>query len=275
MKILKLLENGKINAEEAERLISAVSGQSRKGGFYVPPPQKPPKMPKDFVRRIEIIPDQVGQAISAAFGSVGSNAGRKTFPDAKEFAIKVVSGNLEIAPGGDEIAFDGAAWPMKSSMENDRLVINAINTNAVLEVPEDIEGIVNAVSADVSAKGLRAKIQIEQVSGDVAVENCTGDWKIATISGDVEIEEFTGNLLVRSRNGDISLTIAGPGEYTADTISGDIEVGYPDGYVVEMNAKSREGVVDLAENRESTEITKEGKISLTLKSVNGDITIRE
>ncbi len=275
MKILKLLENGKINAEEAERLISAVSGQSRKGGFYVPPPQKPPKMPKDFVRRIEIIPDQVGQAISAAFGSVGSNAGRKTFPDAKEFAIKVVSGNLEIAPGGDEIAFDGAAWPMKSSMENDRLVINAINTNAVLEVPEDIEGIVNAVSADVSAKGLRAKIQIEQVSGDVAVENCTGDWKIATISGDVDIEEFTGNLLVRSRNGDISLTIAGPGEYTADTISGDIEVGYPDGYVVEMNAKSREGVVDLAENRESTEITKEGKISLTLKSVNGDITIRE
>lgn len=275
MKILKLLENGKINAEEAERLISAVSGQSRKTGFYVPPPQKPPKMPKDFVRRIEIIPDQVGQAISAAFGSIGSNAGRKNFPDAKEFSIKVVSGNLEIAQGGDEIAFDGAAWPMKSSMENDRLVINAINANAVLEIPEGTEGVVNAVSADVSAKGIRANIQIEQVSGAVEIEKCSGEWKIATVSGDVNIEDFSGILHARSRNGDISLTIAGPGEYTADTISGDIEVGYPDGYVVEMNAKSREGVVDLAENRESTDITKEGKISLILKSVNGNIKIIE
>ncbi len=275
MKVLKLLETGKINAEEAERLISAVSGQSKKGGFYVPPPQKPPKMPKEFVRKIEIIPDQIGQAISAAFGSMGSNAGRTTFPNAKEFAVKVVSGNLEIVPGKDEIAFDGAAWPMKTAMENDRLVINSINTNATLEIPSGINGTASAVSADVRARGIEGEMRIEQVSGEVSIEECSGDWKIVTVSGDVQVDNFEGKLHARSRNGDISMNITGPGEYIIDTITGDIEVGYPDGYAVEVNAKSREGVVDLAENRESTEITKEGKISLILKSVNGNITITE
>ena len=275
MKVLKLLENGKINAEEAERLISAVSGQSRKTGFYVPPPQKPPKMPKDFVRKIEIIPDQIGQAISAAFGSMGSNAGRTTFPDAKEFAIKVVSGNLDIVPGEDEIAFDGAAWPMKTAMENDLLSINSINTNGTLSIPAGIGGTASAVSADVRAKGIDGELRIEQVSGDVRLENCSGEWKIVTVSGDVKIESFSGKMHARSRNGDISLKITGPGEYIVDTITGDIEVGYPDGYAIEMNAKSREGIVDLAENRVSTVVTKEGKISLILKSVNGNIKIIE
>lgn len=275
MKILKLLENGKVSAEEAERLISAVSGQSKKSGFYVPPPQKPPKMPKEFVRKIEIIPDQIGQAISAAFGSMGSNAGRKSFPDAKEFAIKVVSGNLELIEGTDEIVFDGAAWPMKSAMENDRLVINSINTNATLEIPKGIVGIASAVSADIRASNIDSNIQIEQVSGDIQIENCKGEWKVVTVSGDVDIDGFSGKLHCRSRNGDIELNIDGPGEYTVDTITGDIEVSYPDGFAIEMNANSREGEVKIPESKTSTELSQKGKIKLLLKSVNGDINIKQ
>ncbi len=275
MKILKLLEHGKVSAEEAERLISAVSGKKQESGFYVPPAQKPPKMPKEFVRKIEIIPDQIGQAISAAFGSMGSNAGRKSFPDAKEFAIKVVSGRLDLIKGESEIVFDGAAWPMKSAMENDRLIINSINTNATLEIPKDIVGTASAVSADVHATGIESDIQLEQVSGDIEIENCSGDWKVVTVSGDVDIEGFSGKLHCRSRNGDIELNIGGPGEYTVDTITGDIEVSYPAGFAIEMNANSREGEVKIPESKTSTEVGEKGKIKLLLKSVNGDIKIKE
>jgi len=44
-RILKLLEDGKINSEEAERLINAVSGKKQQG-FFVP---APPKIPKEFL----------------------------------------------------------------------------------------------------------------------------------------------------------------------------------------------------------------------------------
>jgi len=275
MKILKLLEDGKVSAEEAQSLISAVSGKKQEGGFYVPPAPKAPKMPKEFVRKIEIIPDQIGQAISAAFGSMGSNAGRTIFPGAKEFAIKVVSGNLELIKGADEIVFDGAAWPMKSAMENDRLVINSINTNGSLEIPAGAKGVASAVSADIRASDIDSNIQLEQVSGDIQIEKCKGDWKIVTVSGDIVIDDFSGKLHCRSRNGDIELDINGSGEYTVDTITGDIEVGYPDGFAIEMNAKSREGEVKIPENKTSTEVSEKGKIKLLLKSVNGDIKIKE
>lgn len=275
MKILKLLENGKVSAEEAERLISAVSGRKQGSGFYVPPPQKPPKMPKEFVRKIEIIPDQIGQAISAAFGSMGSNTGRKSFPDAKEFEIKVVSGKLGLIKGEDEIVIDGAAWPMKTAVENDRLIINSINTNANLEIPKGIVGIASVVSADLHAKGIESDIQLEQVSGDIEIENCSGNWKVVTVSGDVDIDGFSGKLHCRSRNGDIELDISGPGEYTVNTITGDIKVSYPDGFAIEMNANSREGEVEIPESKTSTEVGEKGKIKLLLKSVNGDIKIKE
>jgi len=276
-KILKLLENGKINSEEAERLITAVSANKNPRGFFVPSPPNPPKMQKEFVRRIETIPDQVGQAITTAFGTMGSTMGRKTFPDVKKFAIKVVSGRLGIAPGESEITFDGTAWPLKTRVEDGKLEINAVNTNATIEIPTGIGGSISGVSADIQAKDLIGEISMEQVSGDTRIERCGGDWKVITVSGDIEIDDFKGNFYGRSRNGDIEMAISGEGEYELDTISGDVEVEVPTDYKIILNVKSRDGDVDLPEGFTETgvETGESGTIKLSIRSINGDIEVNQ
>jgi DUF4097 and DUF4098 domain-containing protein YvlB len=272
-KILALLETGKINADEAERLISAVSKNEEKDFFHIRPP-KTPKIPKDVMDHIGSIPDQVGQALSAAFGSFSGSSGRQTFPDARKLDLHVVNGHINLVKGDAGITIEGMAWPLKTKVENETLFINSVSANVTIEIPTDTEAFVKVVNADINADGIAGKIKIESVNPDIELANCQGVWEIRTVNGDVECADIAGKFSIYTRNGDVELEISGSGEFNVETFDGDIEVTVPESFPLNINAKSDQGDVEIADELGKRESDKsKTPVVVNAKSVNGDIEI--
>ena len=269
MRILKLLEDGKINSEEAERLIGAMNEKGPRG-FYVP---VPPKMPKEFLDKMENIPEQIGRAVSTAFGAMGANGGKRIFRGMKKIEIKVVSGDIEIVPSEEDITIDGSAWPMKSNIEDETLLIKCVNGDFTAELPNDLEGRISLVSADLSARDLRGNIQLQDISGDIELDSCSGEWDIRSVSGDVEGRGLTGRFGIKTKSADVDLDISDEGKFDIETISGDIEITIPEGSKVSINVASEKGEVNIPENLEGDVEPEKADIVISARSERGDIII--
>ena len=269
MRILKLLEDGKINAEEAERLIGAMD-EKKPRGFYVP---VPPKMSKEFLDKMENIPEQIGRAVSTAFGAVGPSEGKRTFRGAKNIQLKVVSGDIEIVPSEGDIAIDGSAWPMKTAVDGDLLVANLVNADMIAQIPDGAQAKISVVSADLRAERINGEMQIEAVSGDIELRQCKGSWSIRSVSGDVDLQEMVGRIEVATKSGDIDVDISEGSSYVLETTNGNIEVTIPEGSKVIINAASEKGEVSIPENIEGDVEPEKADITISALSESGDITI--
>ena len=271
MRILKLLENGKINSEEAEKLIGAVSNK-KPHGFYVP---NPPKIPKEFMIKMETIPEQIGQAVSAAFGSVGQSAGKKIFHGAKDIKLKVVSGQIDLKPSDSGVTIDGVAWPMRTMVEKELLIVDTVNADMIAGIPEGANATISLVSADLHAKKIIGEVKIEGVSSDIEIESCSGLWNIRSISGDVNIRGITGQIAVATKAGDIEVDISGKGGYLLKTIRGDIDIEVPKDIVVSLDVSSDEGKISIPEQLENAKNVnpEEADITISARSESGDINI--
>jgi len=281
MRILQMLEAGKISAEEAERLIAAVSGQERRHGFFVP---KQPKIPKEVMMRIETIPEQVGKAVSAAVGSMGESSVRNTYPGIKKLDMKAANGTLELVRSDGDLAIDGSTLFSNIRQEGDRLDIRTVTADVVLEMPDNIEANFKLANADLSAKEVIGKIRINAASADTEIDDCSGRWEINSITGDIEAKSVSGKFDIDTRHGDTELEISGPGEYTIRSVEGDIGIRIPENIPVTGSAKTLNGEIDLSgefERKSETtntvifERSGEGEsIKLSLVTDNGDIEIK-
>jgi len=271
MRILKLLENGKINSEEAEKLIGAVSNR-KPHGFYVP---TPPKIPKEFMIKMETIPEQIGQAVSAAFGSVGQSAGKKIFHGAKDLKLKIVSGKIDLKPSDSGMTIDGVAWPMRTMIEKELLIVDTVNADMIAGIPEGANAKISLVSADLHAEGIVGEVKIDGVSSDVEIESCSGSWNVRSISGYIDMKGMTGQIAVATKTGDIEVDIPGKGGYLLKTIRGDIDIEVPQDLVVSLDISSAKGEITIPEQLESAKDVdpEEADITITARCESGDINI--
>lgn len=113
-----------------------------------------------------------------------------------------------------------------------------------------------ATSGDIETTHLITnEMKIETVSGDVESSKIEGQIEISTVSGDIEIDDFNilGDSKIKSTSGDIDIHFNQNAscKLSADSVSGDIR--FP-------NAES---------------IVGDGKYSLSLKTVSGDIKVKK
>ena len=97
-RILKLLEDGKITADQAARLIEALKPRSFEPGFIPPIPPLPPLSRRRNLKELERIPDIVAHAVASAMktGIESGDEGRQVFPDKAALSVKGVSGDVEV-----------------------------------------------------------------------------------------------------------------------------------------------------------------------------------
>jgi DUF4097 and DUF4098 domain-containing protein YvlB len=152
IQILKLLEEGKINAEEAERLLEAV-GKSSSGE-------------KGTRQKIWTSIEGLPKVISAALGNSFSESAETEFhkyPGKKKVKFKGISGNLEIE-GADteriEIQKDGFA---KIKEMDDSVAIKALSGNVKMTVPKMIDLEIAGISGDIDVTNIQGKLEIESV----------------------------------------------------------------------------------------------------------------
>ncbi|MGH7562080.1 MAG: DUF4097 family beta strand repeat-containing protein [Gemmatimonadales bacterium] len=144
---------------------------------------------------------------------------------------------------------------------------NDTNVHWTIRVPQGVRFAGRTVNGDVSARGLTAFAEARSVNGSITVE--TTSWaEASTVNGSIEARlgraNWTGDLEFSSVNGSITITLpdAVDLEVDASTVNGGMTTDFP------LTVKGRWGP-----RRMSGTIGQGGR-SLSLSSVNGDMTLR-
>jgi DUF4097 and DUF4098 domain-containing protein YvlB len=222
MRILKLLEEGKINADEAARLLEALSlsetRERRKHRVWT---------------SIEAIPDRIASAINHSFATTFHDSASKEelqFSMKKAISFNGISGDLEIV-GEDRdniiINKDGFA---KITESDGTLEIKALSGDVRITTPRTTDVTIKGISGDLMLSGLDNETHIASVSGDIQGTELSGTFIGDFVSGDVDLAyDHIQNMTIKSKSGDIVLRLKKEAQVALDiaTGSGSIECALP------------------------------------------------
>ena len=197
LRILTLLEEGKINAEEAERLLEAVgrAGSSERAGR------------QGLWTSLEGLPRVISAALGDAFSETAEAAVR-AYPAKKAIVFKSISGDIEVQGSDAETTTIEKDGFVRIKEHDDSIKITALNGNVKITVPAKTDLAVASVSGDVTLSGINGNIDIESVSGDVTGSKLAGSLKAETVSGDLDLDyAAVDKMKIKSKTGDVALRL--------------------------------------------------------------------
>lgn len=198
LRILKLVEEGKIKADEAERLLQALNeGEGRKRGHHA----------WGFWNSMESIPDIIGASMAGSFHNA-SGKEKMNYPRKKRIAFRGLSGDIDIQGEDTEEIYvekDGIA---KISEDGNTLVIKAVSGDLKIKAPRETDIELKGVSGDLDLRNLSGRIDISSVSGDITGKGLSGSFLGDFVSGDIELEYDTVERIeIKSKSGDIEIRL--------------------------------------------------------------------
>jgi DUF4097 and DUF4098 domain-containing protein YvlB len=228
-RILKLLEDGKITAQEAEKLLLAIKHQA------------PHEVSRDDIRsrmqRFGLhagrrMPELVTQVVSDALEDGLDSAVRKQrfeFESKGKLMLRNVSGDTEIE-GWDRpsVRFarnEGGLW--KANEREGMIMAKVLSGDLKVKVPFHTQVIANTVSGNVEMKNVNGKTEIKSVSGDIELRNLKGSLDLSTTSGDIRIRDLEGKCHILTVSGDVDLGFRSELSGHVETKSGDVRVWVP------------------------------------------------
>lgn len=196
LQILKLLEDGKITAEEAERLLQAVS-------------QAGPREKKNQHKvwsSLEGIPKVIKAALGNAFADAAEESHQ--YKRKKKIRFKGISGNLDITgteANGIDIQKDGFA---KVKELEDIIIIKALSGNVRINTPKKTELSIAGISGNIDVSDIAADLEIESVSGEVTGKELSGSMHGEIVSGnmDLDYKDFE-KIVIRAKSGNVILRL--------------------------------------------------------------------
>ncbi len=218
LRILKLLEDGKINADEAARLLEALSHSEG----------KEKRTRNRFWSSFESIPEVIATAISSSFNGAFSKE-TLSFVKKEKIIFKGISGDVEIL--GDvsdtiNIEKDGFA---KIVERDNLLMIKAISGSLKMRTPVQTDFAIKGVSGDIKISQLDSTLEIASVSGNIVGRELSGSFIGDFVSGDVELDfRRFDKIQIKSKSGDITLWLDKDVEAAIDieTESGNISCDF-------------------------------------------------
>ena len=205
----------------------------------------------------------------------------------ERFHVERTEGSLTIRPR-DRAIFDIGVG--RRGRHNSRLEIR---------LPRQAAVSIATASAAVRGSGLTGEQRYRTTSGSIELDGVTGVLAIDAVSGDIRIDgvgeiELSGrlvsgdlearggrlrNLALSTTSGDVELdaTLAGPGPYSIQTVSGDVNItGATPGLQIHAETVTGEVTSDeargsFASRGRSSLIVGDGAIPLTFKSISGDL----
>lgn len=218
MRILKMLEDGKINADEAARLLEAVRS---------PLPHGARRRHRIF-NSFEHIPEIIAAKINGSFKHVCAKI-TETFPSKDKVIFKGISGDLKVygRPGDTiEVKRDGF---VKTSEETHALVLKGLGGDVVINTPHKTDVTVKGVSGNITVEDIDGCVKVKSVSGDIQSSNLKGDFQGAFVSGDVHLDyEHLKNVEISAKAANITLSMGKKTEASieVETLDGDIECDF-------------------------------------------------
>lgn len=225
-RILKLLEEGRINAEEATKLLEALGEPFR---FTHRGPG--PDFGKHIARKIELslkdLPEIITTSISGLGIASGTGAEKQLeFKPKAEFIIKSVSGDVKIQGDDEETIRLKLCCGHKVREEEEELVIKTMAGDMDANVPAAQKVTLKTASGDVKLENL-AEASVRCGSGDIKIEKITQRLAVALGSGDLDISNIFGPLAISLGSGDFKGENIS-GEVTVSAGSGDVDLDIAD-----------------------------------------------
>jgi len=240
VRILKMLEDGKISASEAEKLLLALKGQPRPEA--ISSDELRVRMRRLGLREMRRMPEVVGTVIKEAVEDGLNAAVRKQrfeFESKGRLLIRNVSGDTEIdAWDKSTILFDrdeGGLW--KANEREGMIMAKVLSGDLRVRVPRRTSLNVNSVSGDILVHGVTGKLETKSVSGDVELRDISETVDVSTTSGDIKTRDIDGKCHIMTVSGDIDLGFRKDLAGLVETRSGNIEVWVPTDANVSLEAE--------------------------------------
>jgi DUF4097 and DUF4098 domain-containing protein YvlB len=239
-RILKMLEEGKISASEAEKLLLALKGQPRPDA--ISSDELRVRMRRLGLREMRRMPEVVGTVIKEAVED-GLNAAVRTqrfeFESKGRLLVRNVSGDTEVeAWDKSTILFDrdeGGLW--KANEREGMIMAKVLSGDLRVKVPRRTGLDVNSVSGDILVHGVAGKLDVKSVSGDIELRDLSEAIDVNTTSGDIKTRDIDGKCHIMTISGDIDLGFRKDLAGLVESRSGDIEVWVPTDANVSLEAE--------------------------------------
>lgn len=176
-----------------------------------------------------------------------------------------------VAPDGSTLRVNSASADIRASLDLDRVTIASASGD--VQLGDVATADLKTASGDIILGHVARDLTARSASGDIRVESVGGQTSVTTASGDVAVGRAEGSLSASSASGDLRVTRYLGDDLESSTMSGDLAIGLPAGRTVKLSARTLSGAVRLPDRKPSN--ASEGPpVSIRLKSVSGDITIR-
>jgi hypothetical protein len=147
-----------------------------------------------------------------------------------------------------------------------------------LWVPAGVDRLsVKTISGDVEIADRVGDLDIETTSGDIAVRACSGSVRARSASGDLSIAACAEGLNLQTTSGDAIVELDEACDATRiETVSGDLELRYPEGLDATLRWATVSGDLDCDCDGQGarTIVLGLGTTPISLRTVSGDIRIK-
>jgi DUF4097 and DUF4098 domain-containing protein YvlB len=188
----------------------------------------------------------------------------------KSFGITISIGDFSFSQGGGGLRVR-ARVPHGSTT-------NLSTASADMKLSGRVHSLdVKTASGDLVVNGdIEREATVKTVSGDVRLERVGGELRVQSVSGDVTAQSVGGSIVSKSVSGDFRVESAREGHVTAQSVSGDIELGVPAGTLLDVDAGSVSG--DLASevplvSEPGADLTDGPTLVVRGKTVSGDFRV--
>jgi DUF4097 and DUF4098 domain-containing protein YvlB len=273
MAILKMLEEGKISAQEAERLLRAVGGPSQGEGPGL----------DELGKKIGQVMQEAGRTISEAVGAARRSSAGRAFGEMVDDVVSEFSGSgeeieetrewtleaagvalLQADTSNGAIEVEGSALEeiqvRATKKVKARTLQQAEECAAQVEVHAQREGDVVRIWEERprNLRGIRVEVRyqvrcprqlalrLSTLNGAVSARGTQAGIEASTLNGKVEVRESQGRMKLHSKNGKVAAHLAllsGRGEF--ETANGKVEVVVRAGQGP-IDAKTLNGAVELS-----------------------------
>ncbi len=286
MKILKMLEEGKITSEEAIKLLEAIGEREETFSFANLGGVISRIVGKELKRIPEIIEKSINAGITSGMSGMkyawktaeDFEAKDYTFQNIEKIKIENFTGSTEIMGEERDDIHLSAGGEVK---EKDGIleIFNFVDS-IDCRTPFNMDLNIKDMAGSTYINNISGNMEIANYAGDVEIQNSKGRVKIRAMAGDITIEDMEGEVSLEAFAGDVELKGVKRLKGEIESFAGDVVIEIPEGAELEIVAESIRG--DVIYPQELSFVKKgrkyhigKGENSLYVKAREGDIIIKE
>jgi Putative adhesin len=202
-------------------------------------------------------------------GTLTVTAGRKVLSLGRGGAVRVdialpARSRLDLSSASADVDADGVYSDFRFASASGALRVATVAGNLKADT----------ASGDVSIGDLAGNARLATASGDVTIDRIDGDVKFQAASGGLSIGTLRGHVKHQSASGSVAVAVGVTGALSAQTGSGEVEVGIPEGTAARLELKTHSGTIDNGLQASGGPVDGDETLMVHARTGSGDISIR-